>query len=155
MPVIHTTNIYGEEFGIQSWAKRSVGAASDKGNFDDNADDKRPYEIIVELKHLPGETLIHKSSTSAFWGTPLLRQLNSLGLDTIITAGESTSGCVRATVVDGCNNGYRMIVVEECVFDRTEASHAINLFDMNEKYSDVVSLSDVIQSLHKWHERVK
>ena len=65
-------------------------------------------------------------------------QLTYQGIDTLLVVGESTSGCVRATVVDGCMQRLRMQVVEECVFDRHEASHAINLFDMNQKYGDVI-----------------
>ena len=88
---------------------------------------------------------MRKSSPSAFWGTPLAGHLNYLGVDTLITCGESTSGCVRASVVDGCTYRYRMIVVEEGVFDRHEATHAINLFDMHQKYADVVSLAEVLE----------
>jgi nicotinamidase-related amidase len=76
--------------------------------------------------------------------------LNQLGIDTVITCGESTSGCVRASVVDGCTYRFRMIVVEECVFDRHEAAHAINLFDMHQKYADVLPLAQVMQYLHSW-----
>ncbi len=76
--------------------------------------------------------------------------LNQLGVDTIITCGESTSGCVRASVVDGCTNRYRMIVVEEGVFDRHEATHAINLFDMHQKYADVLPLAEVLEYLGAW-----
>ena len=71
----------------------------------------------------------------------------------IITCGESTSGCVRASVVDGCTNRYRMVVVEECVFDRHQASHAINLFDMHQKYADVLPLGEVLESLAEWRAR--
>jgi trehalose 6-phosphate synthase len=99
---------------------------------------------------LPGEAVLRKSSPSAFWGTPLVGHLNYLGVDTIITCGESTSGCVRASVVDGCTYRYRMIVVEEGVFDRHEATHAINLFDMHQKYADVLPLADALDYLAKW-----
>ena len=64
--------------------------------------------------------------------------------------GESTSGCVRASVVDAAANRYRVVVVEECVFDRHEAAHAINLFDMDQKYADVMSLADVLEWLAAW-----
>ena len=64
---------------------------------------------------------------------------------------EATSGCVRASVVDGCTNRYRMTVVEECVFDRHQATHAINLFDMNQKYADVLPLAEVLEYLAVWH----
>src|SRR5207247_1258293 len=88
------------------------------------------YRWVFGDKPGPGETVLKKSSPSAFWGTPLVGHLNFLGIDTIIACGESTSGCVRASVVDGATNRMRMIVAEECVFDRHEACHAINLFDM-------------------------
>ncbi len=93
---------------------------------------------------------MRKSSPSAFWGTPLVGHLNALGVDTIITCGESTSGCVRASVVDGCTNRYRMMVVEECVFDRHQATHAINLFDMNQKYADVLPLAEALEYMAAW-----
>ncbi|HIM37650.1 MAG TPA: isochorismatase family protein, partial [Dehalococcoidia bacterium] len=70
--------------------------------------------------------------------------------DTIIACGETTSGCVRASVVDGCTNRYRMIVAEECVFDRHEAAHAINLFDMHQKYADVLPLADILEYIAVW-----
>ena len=111
---------------------------------------RRRYDIIDELKPLAGEAVLRKSSASAFWGTPLVGHLNFLGVDTIITCGESTSGCVRASVVDGCTYRFRMIVVEECVFDRHEAAHAINLFDMNRKYADVLPLAEVMEYLISW-----
>ena len=68
-------------------------------------------------------------------------------MDTIIAVGETTSGCVCASVFDGCNNRFRMMVVKEGVFDRHEATHAINLFDMNQKYADVLPLADVLEYL--------
>ena len=113
----------------------------------------RRGDIIDEVGPLPGEPVLLKSSPSAFWGTPLMGHLNYLGIDTIITCGESTSGCVRASVVDGCTNRYRMVVVEECVFDRHQASHAINLFDMHQKYADVLPLGEVLESLAEWRAR--
>jgi maleamate amidohydrolase len=65
-------------------------------------------------------------------------------VDTLVVAGESTSGCVRASVVDGCTYRFRMQVVEECVFDRHEAPHAINLFDLHQKYADVIPLGQAL-----------
>ncbi len=100
------------------------------------------FNIVKELVPRQGELVVRKSAPSAFFGTPLALHLISNRIDTLITCGESTSGCVRATVVDGCSYRIRMGVVEECTFDRHEASHALNLFDMNQKYADVVSLSE-------------
>jgi maleamate amidohydrolase len=96
--------------------------------------------IVDEIAPQPGDLVLQKAAASAFYGTPLVFYLNYYGVDTIIACGETTSGCVRASVVDGATYRYRMGVVEECTFDRTEASHYINLFDMNQKYADVVSL---------------
>jgi nicotinamidase-related amidase len=72
----------------------------------------------------------------------LLGHLISEGIDTLIVCGESVSGCVRATVTDGCSNRLHMVVVEECVYDRHEASRAINLFDIDQKYGDVITLEE-------------
>jgi nicotinamidase-related amidase len=98
-------------------------------------------EIVEEIAPQPGDLVIQKTAPSGFQGTPLLFQLNYLGVDTLLVVGESTSGCVRATVVDGATYRFQMGVVEECCFDRTEASHWINLFDMDQKYADVIDLA--------------
>jgi maleamate amidohydrolase len=100
-------------------------------------------EIVAEVEPQPGEFVFQKPAASAFFGTPLPIHLRSIGVDTLICCGEATSGCVRATVVDGAALRYRMGVVGECCFDRTEMSHHVNLFDMNQKSADVVSISDV------------
>jgi nicotinamidase-related amidase len=102
------------------------------------------FAIMPEVTPAPGEPLLTKAAPSAFWGTPLAAYLNQMRIDTVIVVGESTSGCVRATVVDGCSYRYRMLVVEDCVFDRHQAAHAINLFDMDQKYADVISLDEAV-----------
>ncbi len=108
---------------------------------------RRRYDIVDELAPIDGEVVLRKTGPSAFWGTPIVGLLNGLGIDTLVVAGESTSGCVRATVVDGKAYRYRMLVPEECVFDRHEAPHAINLFDLDQKYADVVPLVEVLAYL--------
>lgn len=139
IPIIH---VKGLQAGVNSWGRntRKRVEISDELR-------KMGNEIVNEVKPLPGELVIEKASPSAFPGTPLLFYLNSLGIDTLICCGETTSGCVRATVVDGCTNRYRMGVVAECVFDRTEASHYMNLYDLHQKYADVVSLNDAAEYL--------
>jgi nicotinamidase-related amidase len=102
-------------------------------------------EIVAEVAPLPGEAVFQKPAASAFFGTPLLIHLRSIGVDTVICCGETTSGCVRATVVEGAALRFRMGVVEDCCFDRTEMSHHVNLFDMNQKSADVLSLADTIE----------
>ena len=105
------------------------------------------YDPIEEVKPLPGEMVIMKASASAFLGTSLVMQLNYLEADTVICCGEATSGCVRATVVDGAMYRYRMAVVEECTYDHEEAPHFINLFDMHARNADVVFLDETIAYL--------
>lgn len=95
-------------------------------------------EIVAEVAPLAGELVIGKTGPSAFAGTPLLHFLQMRGIDTLIACGESTSGCVRASVVDAATHRFRVGVVEECCYDRTEASHWMNLFDMHQKYAEVM-----------------
>jgi len=149
IPVIHVTGLDG--VNVAPWAFRRDGAK--RATMDNEELDRvrRKFDIVDEVKPIPGETVLKKTSPSAFWGTPLVGHLNFLGVDTIITCGESTSGCVRASVVDGTTNRIRMIVAEECVFDRHEACHAINLFDMNQKYADVLPLDEILKYLDAWH----
>ena len=87
--------------------------------------------------------VIYKHAPSAFFCTPLITYLTQLKIDTLLTCGGSTSGCVRASVVDAASNRIKVSLIEECTFDRGQASHAINLFDMNAKYADIVNLEDV------------
>ena len=147
IPIVHLTGL--DHCGVEGWSARRSPPA---GELDPEAQDRRErrYDIIDEVAPLPGEAVLRKSSPSAFWGTPLVGHLNSLGVDTIIVGGESTSGCVRASVVDGCTHRYRVAVVEECVFDRHQAAHAINLFDMDQKYADVLPLAEVLEYLAAW-----
>jgi len=100
---------------------------------------------------LPGEAVLKKVAPSSFWGTPLAAHLNYNDVDTVIAVGESTSGCLRATVVEGTSHRFRMIVAEECSFDRHESAHAMNLFDMNQKYADVLPLAEVVEYLRSLH----
>ena len=102
------------------------------------------YDIVDEVAPIEGEAVIRKAAPSAFWGTPLAGHLNYLDVDTVIICGESTSGCVRAAVVDARSYRYNVIVPEECVFDRHEAAHAISLFDLDQKYADVVGVDEVL-----------
>jgi nicotinamidase-related amidase len=141
LPVIHVTGLEA----IVGWRDSTRRGQRYEGSTPDARDRlRRRYDIIDEVAPLDGEAVIRKSSPSAFWGTPLVGHLRYLDVDTLIIAGESTSGCVRATVVDGRTHRFHMLVPEECVFDRHEASHAMNLFDMDQKYADVVAVDDAI-----------
>jgi nicotinamidase-related amidase len=149
IPIVHVTGL--GDANVAEWSVgRNVKKDLSKLSPDELDRQRRKFDIIDEVEPHPGETVLKKSSPSAFWGTPLVGHLNHLGIDTIITCGESTSGCVRASVVDGTTYRFRMIVVEEGVFDRHEACHAINLFDMNQKYADVLPLTEVVKYLRSW-----
>lgn len=87
-----------------------------------------------------GETVITKQYASAFFGTSLAATLTSLGVDTLLIAGVSTSGCVRATAVDACQHGFIPLVVRDAVGDRAPGPHEANLFDLQAKYAEVISL---------------
>ena len=145
IPVIHATG--RDDDGLAGWSMgRQIYGNQDRSPEALERRNRR-YDIINEVAPIDGEPVMRKDSPSAFWGTPLIGHLTAHNVDTIIAVGETTSGCVRASVLDGCTNRFRMIVVEEGVFDRHEAAHAINLFDMNQKYADVLPLADVLEYL--------
>ena len=109
--------------------------------------DPRLYEIRSEFKPEPGDLIIYKERASAFFGTPLIAHLHRRGIQSLIVCGESTSGCVRASVVDAYSNGIHTVVVEECCFDRSPLSHKVNLFDLHHKYADVMHVDEVTRAL--------
>lgn len=111
--------------------------------------DPSDYDIRPEFKPQAGDVVITKQRASVFYGTPLVAHLTQLGIQTLIVCGESTSGCVRATAVDAYSNGFHVVLVEECCFDRSLLSHKVNLFDMHHKYTDVIHVDDVIAHLNK------
>lgn len=101
-------------------------------------------DIVQELLPRPDEIVLDKQFPSAFFGTPLHSYLTTMGIDTLLVTGFVTSGCIRATVNDACQNGYRTIVVEECVADRFVVPHIVELLTMDLKYADVVRFEDVL-----------
>ena len=101
-------------------------------------------EIVPELPPAAGDVILNKQYASAFFGTSLAAMLTAQGVDTVIITGCSTSGCVRATAVDGMQYGFRVIVPRECVGDRRAEPHEANLFDINSKYGDVVSRAETL-----------
>lgn len=106
-------------------------------------------EIVDELPPADGDVVIVKQYASAFFGTALAAALTSLGVDTVILVGCSTSGCIRASAVDGMQYGFRVVVPRECVADRHPAPHEANLFDINAKYGDVVGKDVVLAYLRR------
>lgn len=100
-------------------------------------------DIVAAIAPQDGEIVIVKPKPSAFFGTALSSYLIQLGVDSLVITGGTTSGCVRASVVDAFSYNYKVALVAEGLFDRGQASHAINLFDMQAKYADVVSLDEI------------
>jgi maleamate amidohydrolase len=109
----------------------------------------RWVEIDSRIAPLPDEPVLNKLFASAFFGTTLAAFLASEGCDSLIVTGASTSGCIRATVVDAIQHGYRVVVPREAVGDRNPAAHEANLYDIDAKYGDVVSVEEVISHLEE------
>ncbi|MDR7469595.1 MAG: isochorismatase family protein [Armatimonadota bacterium] len=133
VPIIFTTGQAGAPRSLQAEKSRQRGPDADEGEL----------AIVEEVNPAPGEMVMPKPRASAFFGTPLLSHLIRQSIDTLLLCGCTTSGCVRATAVDATSYGFRVAVVEECVFDRFEISHHVALFDLNAKYADVISLADL------------
>ena len=141
IPVIHTKVMYHPSGADGGWFVRKVPALRNLVAGEPLA------EIDPKVAPLAEEVVIVKQYPSPFFGTPLAPMLATLGVDTLILAGCSTSGCVRAGALDGVQHGYRVIVPRECVGDRHDGPHDANLFDINAKYGDVVGRDEVIQYL--------
>lgn len=109
--------------------------------------DPHDFDLIDGLAPRDGEFVITKAAPSAFFGTPLVALLHMLDVDTLVVSGEATSGCVRATVVDAASYRFRVAVPADAVYDRHEASHAIGLFDMAQKYADVLTTARLLDQL--------
>ena len=109
----------------------------------------RWVEIDPRIAPRPDEPVLNKLFASAFFGTALASLLASAGCDSLIVTGASTSGCVRATAVDALQHGYKPIVPREAVGDRNPDAHEANLYDIDAKYGDVVSVDDVVTHLEE------
>jgi maleamate amidohydrolase len=127
---------------------RPKGAVSTRRQIDVSPDG---YAIYHEFTPQPEDVIITTQRASIFQGTPLSSHLSLLGIQSLIVCGESTSGCVRASAVDGYSSGYHVSLVEECTFDRAELTHKVNLFDLHHKYVDVMHLDEVVAHLDSMH----
>lgn len=146
IPVFYTTGTEArpDQFERGSWLHKNKRAAEDKTSPVKSVDGRT---IVNEIAPLPHEIVINKLKPSAFVGTPLTNFLIDLGVDSLIVTGTTTSGCVRGTVIDAFSANYKVTVVEECCFDRFDVSHAVNLFDMNAKYADVIGIDETVEYL--------
>lgn len=144
IPVVHST---GE---TRPSARR--GAATRRARVP-GEDDAEGYAFMPPLQPRDDELVITKTRASAFFGTALSTGLRLLDIDTLIVAGETTSGCVRATVVDAYSHGLEVAVVEEATFDRSPLAHKVNLFDMHLKYATVLHTDQACSYLAQSRER--
>jgi maleamate amidohydrolase len=134
-PIVHTRVVYADDgsdcggFTVKVPALRNLIETSPLS------------QIVPELTPRPGELVLRKRNPSAFFGTELAGWLAGRRVDTLLVAGCTTSGCVRATVVDSCSSNFRTIVVTDCVGDRAIGPHEANLFDMGQKYADLMDLA--------------
>lgn len=138
IPVMHTNVVYepgGPDGGV-FFRKLPALASFERGRSPELA------AFAEGLEPLPGELVFSKQYASAFFGTGLAAALHALDVDTLLIAGVSTSGCVRATAVDACQNGFIPLVVRDAVGDRHPAPHEASLFDLQAKYAEVISLAD-------------
>lgn len=110
--------------------------------------DQQGYQFLEDLGPQSTDIMMPKRHPSVFFGTALTSYFIDRGIDSLIITGATTSGCVRATAVDAFAYGYKVVVPFDGVFDRVKTSHAVNLFDIDSKYGDVVSTSDVIDYLN-------
>lgn len=144
LPVLYSTNTRrrdGFDAGAWRWKNTRELENPDKeiaGN-----------EIVAAIAPKPQDVVILKTKPSAFFGTPLLSFLVDLKVDSLIVCGVSTSGCVRATVIDAFSNNLRVQLVGDACFDRLETSHAVNLCDMDAKYADVVDSSETLAMIER------
>jgi maleamate amidohydrolase len=144
IPVVFTTVSYDEG------DKQTAAAFIDKIPALSTLEAGTPWvEIDPRIAPREDEPVLNKLFASAFFGTALPSFLTASGCDSLIVTGASTSGCVRATVVDAIQHGYRPIVPREAVGDRNPDAHAANLYDIETKYGDVVSVDDLIAQLEE------
>jgi len=140
LPVFYSTNARRpDRWDAGSWRWKSAGERA-SGPRDPSLDD-----IVAEIAPLPQDIIIRKTKPSVFFGTPFLSFLNLLKADSLIVCGGTTSGCVRAAVLDAFSANLRCAVVADGCFDRVELSHAMNLVDMHTKYADVIDAAEAVK----------
>src|SRR6266702_7439303 len=143
IPVIYTTGVRrADNWDAGSWTWKN--GRSDEDMTSKPATNVDGNDIVAEIAPAPQDIVVLKQKPSGFFGTNMASYLTLLGCDSVIVTGTTTSGCVRASVIDAFSLNYRVALAEEGCFDRSQASHAINLCDMNAKYADVVKTSEAL-----------
>ena len=137
-PIIYTRQVQ------KSIAFDGFAAKKSAQDFSRYLDGSKGTSIVDEIAPKEGDLVVNKGYASAFYGTPLLSYLIKLKVDTLIVAGGTTSGCVRAACVDAVSRNLDAAVLEDCVYDRITVSHKVALLDLWMKYCDVMTSSDAI-----------
>ena len=128
-------------------ARRDAGVWERKVSHDGMEEGTEGVEFDERLGRVDQDMVVWKKYPSCFFGTDLASRLVALRVDTVLIAGASTSGCIRASAVEACSSGFRTIVVREAVADRSPLPHVANLFDIDMKYGDVVELAEALEYL--------
>lgn len=137
-PVIFTTIAYDRgEVSRLAWLRKATGMTALLAG-------SRLSEIDAATGNHPEDPIIVKKGASAFFGTSLSALLTGAGVDTVIVAGATTSGCVRATVVDAVQSGFNVLVAGDACADRAKVPHDASLYDMQQKYADVTGTADIL-----------
>lgn len=149
LPVVFTTGMDYRPDGFDAGRWADKNARFGEVSTDDDAERRRRIgnTVVEPIAPEARDLVLAKAKPSAFFGTLLPSHLTALRADSLIVCGTTTSGCVRSTVVDAFSHNYRVSVVEECTFDRGQASHHMSLFDMAQKYADVVSLHEAVDHM--------
>lgn len=142
-PVAHTRIVFADEGADNNIFTLKVPSMLNLKEHEHNS------AIVPELTPAPDELVVRKTVPSAFFGTSLAAWLTQRGVQTLVVAGAVTSGCVRASVVDAMQLGFRPLVVSDCVGDRAQGPHEANLFDMEQKYASVMTRDEAIEALSK------
>jgi nicotinamidase-related amidase len=141
LPVIYTTGVRRPDmWDSGGWTRKNTRSMEAPKT----ASNRHGYDIVDEIAPSPKDLVIYKQKPSGFFGTPMTGYLTQLGCDSVVVTGTTTSGCVRATVVDAFSYNYRVAMVEEGCFDRSQASHAMTLCDLGAKYADIVKTEEVL-----------
>ncbi len=143
LPIAFTRVVYaadGSDAGV--FTRKAPGLL-------DLTEEAEGSQVVPELAPVPGEHVIRKTQPSAFFGTDLAGWLLGRGVDTVLITGATTSGCVRASVVDAMSYNLRTVVVRDCVGDRALGPHEANLFDMEQKYADLLTATEAMAAIRR------
>ena len=141
VPVAYTRVVYADD-----GADNGVFCMKAPG-LKDLTEDAPGSQVVDDLAPIDGDYIVRKTQPSAFFGTSLQSWLTAKRVDTILVAGCTTSGCIRASVIDSMSYNFKTIVVTDCVGDRAIGPHEANLFDMEQKYADLMTSAEVVKQI--------